>query len=312
MLSVFKPDYGKGMTYSAAEENPKGFFENERIVNFNDRLLALLGGGWDNPFFHYSKAVETVDLIPLLNKAAVLIADEFGSSNLWVVKDPRFSLVMPFWQQVFKLVGCSNVYTIHCVRNPLEVAYSQRARHLKNPVFHRLGKQLQQTVFLWMINHYQLLESIVDNRNIILSFDRLIQNPNVQIQRIGALIGEEPDPRIQERYISQFIDRSLKKQNTTVAELTVVMSMYPELLTLYRSLSEFADKPCVGPVETNNILRELQTIEIILNYTSPMASLYTASHIAFLQTLRTAHNLNTELKRVREERDNLLAQKAAI
>ena len=37
--------------YYANEENQKGFYEHPDIVEFNDRLLAHLGGSWDNPLF---------------------------------------------------------------------------------------------------------------------------------------------------------------------------------------------------------------------------------------------------------------------
>ena len=30
-------------------DNPEGHWENQRIVDINDALLAELGGGWDQP-----------------------------------------------------------------------------------------------------------------------------------------------------------------------------------------------------------------------------------------------------------------------
>ena len=40
-----------------SDQHPKGFFENEAIVHFNDWLLNFLGGRWDNPLFDGRRAV---------------------------------------------------------------------------------------------------------------------------------------------------------------------------------------------------------------------------------------------------------------
>ena len=42
------------------EDNPKGFFENQDITPFNERLLRFLHARWDNPLFDCRRALEQV------------------------------------------------------------------------------------------------------------------------------------------------------------------------------------------------------------------------------------------------------------
>ena len=39
-------------------ENPKGFFEQREVVEFNERLLEGLGGSWDSPLFDGGAVLE--------------------------------------------------------------------------------------------------------------------------------------------------------------------------------------------------------------------------------------------------------------
>ena len=62
----------------ANDENQKGFFEHPDIVDFNDRLLAYLGGSWDNPLFQPRPGLDAPCLDPWLAEAASLLAGIYG------------------------------------------------------------------------------------------------------------------------------------------------------------------------------------------------------------------------------------------
>lgn len=63
-----------------------------------------------------------------LDRAVVLLQNEFDEKELIVLKDPRISLLVPFWECVFRKVGYLPHYVV-MVRNPLEVAASLRTRN---------------------------------------------------------------------------------------------------------------------------------------------------------------------------------------
>ncbi|RME60645.1 sulfotransferase family protein, partial [Candidatus Parcubacteria bacterium] len=89
---------------SANEENPKGFFENPRIVEFNERLLISLGGRWDNPMFDGGDALRSLgdEVGPWIENAIELVEKEFTDSSCAkiAVKDPRICQLLPFWLRV--------------------------------------------------------------------------------------------------------------------------------------------------------------------------------------------------------------------
>ena len=62
------------------DDNPKGFFENERVIAFNDHLLKRLGGRWDNPLFFGSTALAKLspgDVEALLEDAVGMLHEDF-------------------------------------------------------------------------------------------------------------------------------------------------------------------------------------------------------------------------------------------
>ena len=114
---------------SPKPENPKGFWESEAIMEFNDRLLALCGSSWRD-----WRALDTTPLLdfdeaPGLRQEALAVLDaEFGQCDRIVLKDPRMCRLFPFWAQVLSL-GDYRPVVITPLRSPSEVAASLAARN---------------------------------------------------------------------------------------------------------------------------------------------------------------------------------------
>jgi len=104
-------------------DNPKGYFEVAGIVHLDDELLAHLGGAWDQPPVLDPGWEEAPDLAPLRARAAAVLDETFGapaSRPAWIAwKDPRLSLLLPFWRTVAPIAT-----TIVVVRDPVEVVAS--------------------------------------------------------------------------------------------------------------------------------------------------------------------------------------------
>lgn len=109
-------------------ENPKGFWESEAIMVFNDRLLAACGSSWND--------WRTLDDGPISGEAgSVLLAQglsvldaEFKGQDRIVLKDPRICRLFPFWARVLAEAGYRPV-VITPLRDPTEVAASLAARN---------------------------------------------------------------------------------------------------------------------------------------------------------------------------------------
>jgi GT2 family glycosyltransferase/glycosyltransferase involved in cell wall biosynthesis len=154
-------------------DNPEGFWEHLGFAALNEELLNELGGAWDLPpradenFTH-----ARVD--PLRMKARLLI-ERFESARVWGWKDPRNSLTLPFWQDLFQ-----GLKTLIVVRNPLEVAYSMRERN---------GTSFSLGLRLWEIYNRRLLERATEQQRLITHYDSFFNDAETELRRIAEFTG---------------------------------------------------------------------------------------------------------------------------
>ena len=109
-------------------DNEAGYWENRPIKELDDDLLAHLGGSWDSPPVLAPGWEHDSALAEFRVRATETIEATFGPvpSRIGPIgwKDPRLSLLLPFWRTVCPVEG-----TIVIVRNPSEVAASLAARN---------------------------------------------------------------------------------------------------------------------------------------------------------------------------------------
>ena len=111
----------------ADETNEAGHWESTVICKLIDRILASAGTSWDdwgefNPGWFKSPRMEEFH-----EEARSVLYEEFGSSRLFVLKDPRICRIVPFWLDVLETAGIRPVI-ISPVRNPIEVSASLKKR----------------------------------------------------------------------------------------------------------------------------------------------------------------------------------------
>lgn len=109
------------------ESNPTGHWESDVIRELNDELLDLAGRSWRDWRSIKPTFFDTLPVKGLAGKAASTIELEFGSSALFVLKDPRTSVLLPFWLRVLEVSKIVPLLLLP-VRHPLEVASSLAAR----------------------------------------------------------------------------------------------------------------------------------------------------------------------------------------
>lgn len=110
-----------------SKDNEKGYFEAESVYGLHTELLNSAGSSWDdwlpmNPGWFKSGRVEEFH-----DRALDLVKQEFGTSRLFVLKDPRICRLVPFWEDVLKESDAAPRYVM-THRNPLEVAASLAQR----------------------------------------------------------------------------------------------------------------------------------------------------------------------------------------
>jgi len=187
----------------AATDNPRGFWEHRAIIELNDSILARFGGRSMAPP-RFPQAWETEAQLDDLREIARSIVLSFAERELWAWKDPRACLTLPFWQTVMPPMR----YLI-CVRNPLDVAQSLRAR---NRI--RRGRSLA----IWLLYMQSVLANTEGQRRRIVLYDSLIDDPLKELRELEAFLELPPrsDQAALQSELAAVVDRDLRHHRSLV------------------------------------------------------------------------------------------------
>ena len=137
---MFGVSFGENLMPGSTEDNEKGFWEDRDIFRLNEELLADIGRKWDSatPVGDEKFLDHTMRLFR--NRAIELITSKMPRQGTLAVKDPRFSILLPFWQPIFRHLGIPVSYVV-AARNPRNIAKSLRARN---------GFELEKSYLIWL------------------------------------------------------------------------------------------------------------------------------------------------------------------
>lgn len=156
--------------------NEGGYWESHAVVAFNDRLLTLAGTAWDD---WQDVPPPLLDKPALQDEAAGILADEYGASPLFVLKDPRICRLAPFWLGCLDAAGLGP-RVILALRNPIEVAASLARRNAIEP-------QLAHLVWL---RHMLAAEAATRGMaRVVMDYDALHADWHGVMDRAGARLG---------------------------------------------------------------------------------------------------------------------------
>ena len=159
------------------KDNPRGFWEFTLLYNINVDLLNRLGGDWHRPPILPIGWENSMELDGIRSKAATVIRDHF-QVPVWGFKDPRCCLTLPFWKTVIS----NPIECVIPIRNPLEVAAS---------LAHREGLPIRRSLWLWTAYVVWAWRASRELKRIVISYDRLLANPQAEIRRLEAFLGLE-------------------------------------------------------------------------------------------------------------------------
>jgi hypothetical protein len=114
--------------------NEAGHWESHPIVRLNDRILQSAGTNWHDWQEFYPGWLKSPKADQFREEGLNLLASEFNTSHLFVLKDPRLCRILPFWLEVFRNAGVRPLI-LSPLRNPLEVAASLAKRNGFDPSF---------------------------------------------------------------------------------------------------------------------------------------------------------------------------------
>ena len=222
-----------GLDLGAAEDimppnasNPQGHFENSRFVAINDALLRHFGGSWDHPPV-LKKWWETDPALKDQVKEARKLLQAFSGKSHWGWKDPRTTLLLPFWNQLLP-----RPRFVICLRNPLEVA---RSLNVRDQISLESGFQLWEQY---------LLTAIRDSEGyprLFTFYDDYFSNPQAETSRLLDFC-RLPHPE-DLNAVTAAISRGLKHHASDTGDIIAEDDIPAGIRLLYFVLRKFTALP---------------------------------------------------------------------
>lgn len=155
---------------AAGPDNPRGFWESRAVVSFHDSLLLALGGSWDAPPTLVD-GWETAPNIPDRDRLDGLVTEVFGPAPRMAWKDPRGSLLLPYWGERID-------HTLVVIRNPVEVRAS---------LARRSDMDARWADYLWL---RYTASAVAEARNrVVVPYEAVLQSPGHWFERLGESLG---------------------------------------------------------------------------------------------------------------------------
>ncbi len=221
--NLFKPQAGV---------NEKGFFENSTLVKINERLLTSFYSSWDDPLA-FLMDVRKKDFGSLHSEAVDFLKSEYLEHKHWGMKDPRTTLLLPFWQNVFNDLDVKPFYLI-MIRDPAEVCLS---------LFKRDGFSAEKSLLLWLNYTFCCFEKYDAESHLVMNYDFLLDEPESSLQKVINAYAPELSTDLEKG--SGFVTKSLKNNSENEAFDKVsepLKSIAEELFVLTASESIDIDK----------------------------------------------------------------------
>ena len=154
--------------------NQKGYFENIRFGIFNNDVLSALGGSWcdtlripQNTWYYPSANSFREQLQTIIN-------EEFANESAILIKDPRISVLLPLYCEVFHRMSIIPRFIIN-FRDPLEVAVSLKMRN---------NLSMASSFAIWM-DHLLKAERFTRNYpRVLLFYNDILKDPIASLQLV--------------------------------------------------------------------------------------------------------------------------------
>ncbi len=187
-------------------DNPLGYFEVAALMQLDDEVLAHCGGAWDQPPVLDPGWEHDRGLDPFRARAAEILDATFGPAAdraaMIAWKDPRLSLLLPFWRTVTPIAT-----TVVVVRDPVEVVASLEAR--------RYAVGAAQAASLWL--RYVCAAVANDPSCLIVRHTDIFEDLPGTIARLAGHLGLPAPDAEAEAAVRAHLDSGLRHHDAAAA-----------------------------------------------------------------------------------------------
>lgn len=184
-------------------DNPTGYWEHQAVVDLNDRLLESFGGSWDEPPVLGDGWEESWDLQPMRDQARKILADLAGCGDAIGWKDPRMSLLLPFWNTVLPITA-----TVMVHRHPFQVAASLARRD---------GIDVEHGAHLW--SRYTVAAWRAHTNRAVIAYEYALAQPAAAAVNLAAFLDRPAPDQETLAEVESFVDPSLSRHADAQPEL---------------------------------------------------------------------------------------------
>jgi hypothetical protein len=216
---------------SPRRTNEKGQWESTSLTGFQEALLRRLGGSWDAPPRLEPGWERSPRLLREVGRARRIFQLVYGDAPVWVWKDPRTSLTLPFWRRALRAQALLPV-VIH--RNPLDVARSLATRD---------GIEKGVALGLWETYNRTLLANVQGLPTLYVGYERLVQDPVALAERVRTFLAAYGVPvgAVPENEVREFVDRGLRHHRSSPEALRSDPAVGDDQRELVRRLESLED-----------------------------------------------------------------------
>jgi hypothetical protein len=211
--------------------NESGHWEPEQLVLLHDQMLTEAGSSW--------RDLRPLDLAQLsgdrlahyISTIQSIIREEFGSANVFVLKDPRICRFIEVYKTVLSELGV-RMQPIIIIRNPLEVSTSLSARD-NIPSAHGL--------LLWLRHCLDVEKHTRDMSRVFVSYDCVVNHTqnviSYLLESLGKYLPISPNSSDINSRVFQFIRRDLRHQAISPADMDHNLLTKTWINEAYRALN---------------------------------------------------------------------------
>jgi glycosyltransferase involved in cell wall biosynthesis/uncharacterized coiled-coil protein SlyX len=286
---------GDSLMQPAENNNSKGFWEDMDLNALNIEILDALKSDWSNLSLIDEGQVTFLHEKGYLQRAVELLRQKVEAVPLFGFKDPRVAKLLPFWHKVFSHCHFDVSYVL-VLRHPLSVAKSLSSRD---------GFDSERSYLLWLGHVLRSLDGTANDKRILVDYDRMMQSPEYELNRIAKGLGLQIDQGEVKTYKAEFLDLALRHSVYESNDLLLDCSCPPLVLDIYSSLLEVASDKIIfdSPDLQSNVdlwFSEFERLKSLLTLTDRLFSEKHVSAQLILESEAKIGSLNQDIAEHKE------------